>query len=492
MARPGRTATGQLRIHEQKDGTKTFSIRVRYGDERYTVRLGDEADGWSERRAEIELENTMAKIQAGIWEPPDPAVNSPHEQPTMHELASLWLRRKKGEGIRPNTVDDYEWQLGSHLLPFFGRMRPTHINDARVEEYIDLKIAEREEVLDAQAAGIVLRDANRRPRRTLSNRTINAQLVTLAAILGIAERRGWVARNAAKGHRLKTRTETGSVLEGDEVWSLIVAAGELDRTVNSARTLDRGAEVRRLRDVQKLAWKDIAMTLGCAESTAIYYYAQRDGRAPSHRLVRRALLATLAGAGLRVTEAAELNHEDIDLAHRKLRIRDAKTDAGVREVHLSPWLVQELSDYFASLPVQPAGGDPAFPTRRRGRRDKDNIRKPRPATRAREGQRDAREAEAPTDHRAAHTPHPAPHVRVAPSDGERRASARDGAARAHGPEHDPAALRPGAPAPRLGEDGRGLRPAHQRRAARGPPGSVFPTDQDAGSNRRFRARFELP
>jgi integrase len=285
----------------------------------------------------------------------------------MHELSSIWLRRKKGEGIRPNTVDDYEWQLGHHLLPFFGRLRPSQVNDARVEEYIDLKIAEREEVLDAQAAGVVLRDASGRPRRTLANRTIIAQLVTLAAILDVAVRRGWLARNPARGHRLKTRNETGSVLEGDEVWSLIVAAGELDRTVNSPQTLDRSGEVRRLRDTKKMPWKEIAKTLGCAESTAIYYYAQREGRAPTYRLVRRALVATLAGAGLRVTEAAELNCEDIDIAHRKLRIRDAKTEAGVREVHLSPWLVEELSDYLASLPAPPRGADPAFPTRRGGR-----------------------------------------------------------------------------------------------------------------------------
>jgi integrase len=53
---------------------------------------------------------------------------------------------------------------------------------------------------------------------------------------------------------------------------------------------------------------------------------------------------------------------------------DAKTPAGVREVHLSPWLREELNDYFASFAQPPRPKAPAFPTRTGGRRDKDNIR----------------------------------------------------------------------------------------------------------------------
>jgi integrase len=117
------------------------------------------------------------------------------------------------------------------------------------------------------------------------------------------------------------------------------------RALGRAINVIRGA--RRMPDTRRPRPSVLAICFhatSCAESTAIYYYAQRHGRAPSHRLVPRVFS------------------------------RDAKTEAGVREVHLSPWLVQELSDYFASLPVRPAGGDPAFPTRRGGRRDKNNIR----------------------------------------------------------------------------------------------------------------------
>jgi integrase len=50
----------------------------------------------------------------------------------------------------------------------------------------------------------------------------------------------------------------------------------------------------------------------------------------------RPLLATLAGAGLRIGEALELDRRDVNLARGTLTIRRAKTDAGVRVVDLTP------------------------------------------------------------------------------------------------------------------------------------------------------------
>jgi integrase len=88
---------------------------------------------------------------------------------------------------------------------------------------------------------------------------------------------------------------------------------------------------------------------------------------------RRALIATLGCGGLRVSEAAALNVEDVDLAHRKLHVRDAKTEAGIRAVDVTPRLADDLRDYLDTRPgAKP--DEPAFPTQAGGRRDKDNIR----------------------------------------------------------------------------------------------------------------------
>ena len=58
---------------------------------------------------------------------------------------------------------------------------------------------------------------------------------------------------------------------------------------------------------------------------------------------RRPLLATLAGAGLRIGEALALRWSDVDLATGTLRVLRSKTDAGVRIVDLTPALREELA-----------------------------------------------------------------------------------------------------------------------------------------------------
>jgi integrase len=59
--------------------------------------------------------------------------------------------------------------------------------------------------------------------------------------------------------------------------------------------------------------------------------------------VGRVLLAILAGAGLRIGEALELRWRDVDLGTGSLHVRSSKTEKGIREVHLSPALREQLA-----------------------------------------------------------------------------------------------------------------------------------------------------
>jgi integrase len=105
----------------------------------------------------------------------------------------------------------------------------------------------------------------------------------------------------------------------------------------------------------------------------VYLYQQPESPRQTVDDGRRALVATLGCGGLRATEAAELDVCDVDLAHRRLRVRDSKTEAGVRDVDMTPRLVDELDRYLNSRKgVQP--NEPAFPTRTGARRDRDNTR----------------------------------------------------------------------------------------------------------------------
>lgn len=321
-------------------------------------------------RADIELSNVLAQIAAGIWEPPAKRGEQPDQVPTFHEYASMWLKRRVVEGIKNNTRKDYLWQLSNHLLPFLGSYRVDEIDLSLVERFKDAKLDERARIVAAQENGIRLRGGDGRALRPLSNTSINKFLILLTRILEAARKRGWVEDNAAaRVERLKVRRRKGAILEADELESLIVAADPAAR--GAAETPARRAEVRRLRDGERLSWREIATALGIASSTAVYLYRSEPAARKSDS--RRALIATLGCGGVRATEAAQLNVGDVDLVHAKLFVRDSKTEAGVREVDMSPRLVREVAAYFATRP-DAAPTEPAFPTLTGGRRDKDNIR----------------------------------------------------------------------------------------------------------------------
>jgi integrase len=72
-----------------------------------------------------------------------------------------------------------------------------------------------------------------------------------------------------------------------------------------------------------------------------------EARTDRQATARRALLATLAFAGLRIGEALALRWRDVDLAGGRLRVGRAKTDAGVRTVELLPALRDELTSWKA-------------------------------------------------------------------------------------------------------------------------------------------------
>ena len=55
-----------------------------------------------------------------------------------------------------------------------------------------------------------------------------------------------------------------------------------------------------------------------------------------------------------------------------IHVRDAKTEAGIRKVNMTPWLHDELLAYRATRPdAEP--DEPAFPTRNGARRDLRNV-----------------------------------------------------------------------------------------------------------------------
>jgi integrase len=288
-----RQSTGQVIEDPRRPGVLGLRFRA-YGKRRYQG-LGQVG----REQAEQELQNVLADVRRGIWQPPAPTPEpeAPREMPTFHAFASEWWDAKKRE-LRPNTVADYEWRLSNHLLPYFAWQPLSKITVQEVDRYRQAKV--REGVLSAES--------------------INKTLTMLSAVLEQAVEYEFIDRNPAVGkrRRLRTAKPRRSYLDGaGQISALLGAAGALDARAAKGH--------------------------------------------PGHRHVRRrAMLATLTFAGLRLGELLALRWRDVDLGAGRLRIADAKTAAGVRDVRLLPALRDELAALKAS--AYPRAEALVFPT----------------------------------------------------------------------------------------------------------------------------------
>jgi integrase len=331
-----RPATGSVIPHKGKDGRTYRSLRFRAYGNRYTQPLGvvSEAD------AEKKLEHLMADIERGIWTPPT-VVEPPPEAPavpTFHEFAAEWWTLSEGQWSA-NTRADYRWRLEAHLLPFFEAMTVDQITGAVVKRYVAEKIAEGQRIREAAENGKPLMQdyTDRHGRectralRALSSRSINMTVTLLGAILDAAidddDLGSRMPRNAARGRRIKERAPSRTYLDtAAQIAALLDAAGELDRT------------------------------------------APRDRR----HVQRRAMIATLMFAGLRISELLGLHWRDVDIAGGWLTVAGTKTDEADRRVKMRGALRDELLAVRSQGHVDQDAY--VFPTRTGARLSPENFR----------------------------------------------------------------------------------------------------------------------
>jgi integrase len=293
--------------------------------------LGRRSEGWTRKRAEQELENVIADVRRGLWQSPtpEPEPEAPRqEEPTFHEFASAWFKRREAEGLRERSLEYLRWALTDHLLPYFAQHRLTAITVEEVDRYTARKVAESQRRHAAIATGHPLLDADGRALRPFAASTVNKSLEVLAAVLELAVEYGHMPSNPAKGRRrrLPTSRPQRPYLEPYQVTALLDAAAELDAKNRTGRRF------------------------------------------------RRALLATLAYAGLRIGELLALGWNDVDLANGRLHVRQSKTDAGVRTVDIQPELRDELVALKASRPdAGPAAF--VFPTAAGKPDNRNNVRR---------------------------------------------------------------------------------------------------------------------
>jgi integrase len=308
-----RTPTGVV-VEDTRRRSPTFGLRFQaYGKRRY-VTLGTREDGWDRAKAERELQHILADVERGKWQPSQrEPVEVPREMPSFHEFASEWFERQKVEGGRRG-----------------GGLTAAGVADLEWRLSVHLLPFFKSMRLDAITVEDVDRYRLGKVRAGKLNATsINKTLQVLSAILEAACEYGYVSRNVAHGRRRRLPSVTPSRTALDR-------AEHIAALLNAAGTLDTAAR-------------------------------RRHGQ-------RRALVATLVFAGLRIGEALALRWADVDLARGTIVVRASKTDAGMRTVNIVPVLRDELGAYAARAQGEPdalvfgsSNGQPQSPSNIRRR-----------------------------------------------------------------------------------------------------------------------------
>ena len=368
----GRPRKSRVEERPLADGSIAFvsKLTVAVGDRRNVV-LGHSRDGMTESLAREELERQEAQVKLGLWQDSSARPATGQDGATFHEFATDWWERKQLK-LKENTRSDYKWRLSSHLAPFFGPHPVSAIDIDLVDKYKAQKLRERKRFQDAIGAGRPLRDSRGQTITGLSNTSINMTLELLGAILWSAMKRNLTASNPAvgKGRRLREKAPRRTWLMPDEVLDLIDAAERIDR-VNKPVTVERNKRVKQLQEESGWSLTRIAADLDLAISTTSRIARlQIPDREPS---VRRAIVATLALAGLRASELCALRWRHLNFTNRTIDVPGTKTDTAANTVKMTDFLRDELLRWKADAPATGAG-HLVFPTSRGTQQTRHNLR----------------------------------------------------------------------------------------------------------------------
>jgi integrase len=365
---------GGIAVETQGDGTLAFRLRFRAYGKRRTAYLHERRDcdcgcggGWNERTAAVELENVLARVKAGVWEPPKRAARADKPVDTGAPLfvpySSGWLQAKidgvNGEKpISKNTEHNYRWRLQCHLVPFFTDNRVDEIDRQLCMAFKAHLLKQSRELREAIEAGADLRDGRGQKLVPLSACSIRKVIDTLAALLDEAVEDDHIDFNPARGKRMRVHVPKPkrTFLEIDELAALIDAATGQDISLTrSPAPIELGltaAQVAHLHGQGK-APKQIAKQLGLAKSTVSYHLSQLGLKVGRGYVGRRVVVEILGRGGPRASELCDTKIGHVRLhdpdGGARFQIPDAKTETGIREVQMSPDLAETVVEHIDRL-----------------------------------------------------------------------------------------------------------------------------------------------
>jgi integrase len=369
-----KAGTGSFETRVLADGTRAFHIRVRFNGERVPLVLHEMpgcvcgcGGGWDEPGARTEMGNILARIRAGVWERPAPpttllAPETDEEVPGYSDYADWWLQAKVDgmigkKPISTNTEIDYEWRL-AYSKRYFGDTPVDLIDRRRSLAFKAHLLAEARKQREEIEAGVDLRDPYGRRVFPLGLGSVKKILDTFASVLEEALEDEYREDNPARTKRMSITVPKPkrTYLEMDELAALLDAAREQDIGLPdlSGVTVAEGSnaeKVLRLAAAGKRP-QQIAGELVLAKSTVTHYLKRLKITVGRGYVGRRVVCEILGRAGLRASELSNLKIGQVRLHGpdgARLRIEDAKTEAGARIVKVTPDLAEVIVEHIDRL-----------------------------------------------------------------------------------------------------------------------------------------------
>jgi integrase len=236
------------------------------------------------------------------------------ETELRHVLADvergLWTPRTKAKEPVAREAPTFHLFASEWLAGKEAELSPRTLDDYRWALVNHLLPFFKDHLLTEITIEEVDRYKNEKARRgDLSNNSINSTLTKLSMVMEMAAEYGHVPSNPASGRRrrLKRDKPKANHLEPEQLPAFLEASEEL---------------------------------LG------------PGGEPSEYRPIARPLLEVLSLAGLRIGEAMSLTWADVSLSSLTLKVRESKTEAGIREVVMVPRLAETLVNLRADRGVE--------------------------------------------------------------------------------------------------------------------------------------------
>lgn len=202
-------------------------------------------DGLTRTQAESRLRELMQETNSA----PEPVT----ARLTIAEVGDRRIRQLGRTGRKPDTtLATYESEIRIHFVPFFGDRPVEQITAEEVEQFIDF-------CLDPEERG-------ERNLGRLSVKSVRNLYVHLNGLFEFAVGKGWAHQNPCRRVDKPASADAADseirFLEPDELDALLDATGAA-QCRHTPATLRRAEEVRAMRDIEGLEWKEIGERVGC-------------------------------------------------------------------------------------------------------------------------------------------------------------------------------------------------------------------------------------